>query len=236
MFKFALYFALYKKGVSSVCFAEYNICMEHKLPDLPYSYDALEPYIDSRTMEIHHTKHHAGYVAKLNEALLKHPEIADKPLEELLKNLPVVPEDIRSAVRNNGGGHYNHSLFWRWMGPVKDGEVPEPQGELKRVLEKSFSSVQKFKEEFASAALSRFGSGWAWLVSDGDGVLKIVSAPNQDTPITEGLRPILGIDVWEHAYYLKYQNRRADYIAAWWNAVNWRGLVIDPSPLKNQLR
>lgn len=197
--------------------------MKYILPQLPYSYDALEPYIDARTMEIHYSKHHQAYVDKLNAALEKYPDVREKPVEELLRNLNVVPEDIRTAVRNNGGGHYNHSLFWNWMAPNAPGA---PTGELAKKIEEVFSSFEKFKEEFSSAALNRFGSGWAWLARDGLGALKVISTANQDNPISEGLTPLLGLDLWEHSYYLQYQNRRAEYIAAWWNVVNWKFLEI----------
>jgi superoxide dismutase, Fe-Mn family len=189
-----------------------------KLPPLPYGYDALEPYIDAQTMTIHHQKHHAAYVDNLNKAIDKHPELKGKSLEELLMNLNKLPEDIREAVRNNGGGHYNHSFFWTIMGKNKSGE---PKGKLKTDIDKSFGSFENFKKAFKEAALGRFGSGWAWLIKDSSGALKIISTPNQDTPIMEGIKPVLGLDVWEHAYYLKYQNKRGDYIDAWWNVVNW---------------
>ena len=192
--------------------------MKYELPKLAYAYDALEPWIDAKTMEIHYIKHHQAYVDKLNAALEKYPDLQEKPLEELLKNLAGVSEDIRTAVRNNGGGHYNHSLFWNWMAP-KAGGIPT--GELLKNLESAFGSFEKFKEEFSNAAMSRFGSGWAWLVKDSSGALKIVSTANQDCPISEGLIPLLGLDLWEHSYYLKYQSRRAEYIEAWWNVVNW---------------
>lgn len=192
--------------------------MAFELPKLPYSYDALEPYIDSLTMEIHYNKHHGGYVSKLNAALEKHPELRNKDIEDLLKDLDNLPQDIRLAIRNNGGGHYNHSIFWSIMGPNGGGS---PSGKLSENIVKTFGGFDKFKEEFSSEAASRFGSGWAWLVMDKNGHLSIISTPNQDNPITFGLKPILGIDVWEHAYYLKYQNMRADYIQAWWNVVNW---------------
>lgn len=192
--------------------------MVHKLPDLPYAYDALEPFIDEATMRLHHDKHHAGYVDKLNEALAKHPEIADKPLEELLAGLDAVPEDIRTAVRNQGGGHLNHSMFWKMLAPA--GESGAPEGALLEALNASFGGVEKFKEAFTEAATKVFGSGWVWLVLEG-GKLGIMATPLQDNPIGQGKKPILGLDVWEHAYYLKYQNKRADYIAAWWNVVNW---------------
>ncbi|MDP4089192.1 MAG: superoxide dismutase [Bacillota bacterium] len=194
-----------------------------KLPPLPYSYDALEPFIDAKTMEIHHQKHHGTYVAKLNEAVNKYPELKRKSVEELLMNLNKLPVDIREVVRNNGGGHYNHSLFWTLMDKGKGGE---PKGKLRKDMDKSFGSFDSFKKSFKEAALGRFGSGWAWLVKDGTGSLKIVTTPNQDSPIMEGIKPILGLDVWEHAYYLKYQNRRADYIDAWWNVVNWEALEM----------
>jgi Fe-Mn family superoxide dismutase len=192
--------------------------MAFTLPPLPYGYDALEPNIDARTMEIHHTKHHQGYVNNLNAAIEKAPELQDKSLEELLKNLSAVPEKVRTAVRNNAGGHWNHSMFWVIMAPNAGGE---PTGELADAIKKSFGDFSKFKEQFNAAASGRFGSGWAWLVSDPKGGLAIESTPNQDNPLMEGRYPIMGVDVWEHAYYLKYQNRRADYLAAWWNTINW---------------
>ncbi len=192
--------------------------MAFELPALPYPYDALEPYIDARTMEIHHTKHHGGYVKKLNAALEKYPYLQDVPLETLLRNLASVPEDIRTAVRNNGGGHANHSLFWTVMSPNGGGE---PEGELARAIAETFGGFAQFKDLFSTTAATRFGSGWAWLVVDAFGHLKVYSTPNQDNPLMEGFTPILGLDVWEHAYYLKYQNRRAEYIANWWNVVNW---------------
>jgi Fe-Mn family superoxide dismutase len=199
--------------------------MKYELPKLPYAYDALEPYIDAKTMEIHHTKHHQTYVTKLNEALGKHPEIADRPLEELLRALDSVPEDIRTAVRNHGGGHMNHSLFWTVMKSPKGGGGGEPSGKIAQVVASSFGNFANFKDAFSKAAAGVFGSGWAWLVSEdggaGNGKLSIVSTPNQDSPILKGQKPILGLDVWEHAYYLKYQNKRPDYIEAWWNVVNW---------------
>lgn len=185
------------------------------LPDLPYGYDALEPHIDAKTMEIHHTKHHQTYIDKLNAAL-EGTEWADKPLEEILQNLDKLPADKKTAVQNNGGGHYNHSLFWEWMSPSSG----KPSGQLSEKIDKAFGSFDEFKKQFADGGVGRFGSGWVWLIPDGDS-LKIVSTPNQDSPIMEGIRPILGLDVWEHAYYLKYQNKRPDYIEAWWNVVNW---------------
>jgi Fe-Mn family superoxide dismutase len=187
------------------------------LPPLPYAYDALEPHIDARTMEIHHDKHHAGYVANLNKAVATDPECAKKSVEELLKNLEAVPEKIRTAVRNNGGGHYNHSLFWQMM---KKNGGGEPKGDLAKAIDSSFGNFSSFQTKLADAAAKRFGSGWAWLVWQ-DGKLAIQSTPNQDSPLSKGAQPLLGIDVWEHAYYLKYQNKRADYVKAWWNVVNW---------------
>jgi len=187
------------------------------LPGLPYAFDALEPHIDARTMEIHHDRHHKTYVDNLNKAIADAPELAKKSVEDLLKDLNSVPEKIRTAVRNSGGGHFNHSLFWQMM---KKGGGGEPKSELAKAIDKSFGNFADFKTKFNEAATKVFGSGWAWLVRDGQD-LKIESAPNQDTPLTAGKTPILGLDVWEHAYYLKYQNKRADYIAAWWNVVNW---------------
>ncbi|NJN66661.1 MAG: superoxide dismutase [Chloroflexaceae bacterium] len=192
--------------------------MSFELPTLPYAYDALEPYIDQETMTIHHTKHHGGYVSKLNAALEGHPDWASKSIEDILTALDSVPETIRTAVRNNGGGHANHSLFWTIMGPNGGGE---PTGVLSAGISSTFQGFDAFKKKFNEAAANRFGSGWAWLVLDGAGRLSIMSTPNQDSPISQGLTPILGLDVWEHAYYLKYQNRRPDYIDAWWNVVNW---------------
>jgi Fe-Mn family superoxide dismutase len=192
----------------------------HTLPQLPYPFDALEPHIDARTMEIHHGKHHQTYVNNLNAALEKAPDIQNKPLEELLGNLNAAPEAVRAQLRNNGGGHWNHSFFWQIMGPKAGGE---PSGALGGAIKSTFGGFDKFKEQFSAAGVGRFGSGWAWLLSDG-GKLSITSTPNQDNPLMEGKRPaqvLLGIDVWEHAYYLKYQNRRPDYITAWWNVVNW---------------
>jgi Fe-Mn family superoxide dismutase len=192
--------------------------MAYELPKLDYPFDALEPYIDARTMEIHHDKHHGGYVKKTNAALESHPDLASKSIDELLSDLSAVPEDIRTAIRNNGGGHSNHSLFWKVMAPGAGGE---PQGALAEAISAKFDGFDAFKTEFSSAAGSRFGSGWAWLVKDASGGLKVVSTANQDSPLSDGLQPILGLDVWEHAYYLKYQNRRPEYIEAWWNVVNW---------------
>lgn len=189
----------------------------HTLPDLPYAYDALEPHIDSATMELHHSKHHQTYVDKLNAAL-EGTDFVDVPIEELLQQLDKLPEAKRTAVRNNGGGHYNHSLFWQWMSPDGGGT---PSGRLAEQINARFGDFEKFKELFAVAAVARFGSGWVWLIQR-DGKLEIVSSPNQDSPLMEeGITPLLGLDVWEHAYYLKYQNKRPDYIDAWWNVVNW---------------
>ncbi|OGG42493.1 superoxide dismutase [Candidatus Jorgensenbacteria bacterium RIFCSPLOWO2_01_FULL_45_25b] len=194
--------------------------MKHELPTLPYSYDALEPFIDMETMRIHHAKHHQAYVDKLNTALEKYPHLQEKTVEELLKDLSGVPEEIRGAVRNHGGGHYNHSLFWKWMTPPIIGK-DAPTGEFLKQIEVSFGSFETFKEVFTNSALACFGSGWAWLIKDASGGLTVISTANQDSPISQGLVPLLGLDVWEHAYYIKYQNRRADYITAWWNVVNW---------------
>jgi len=196
--------------------------MTHKLPTLPYSYDALEPHIDAQTMEIHLTKHHNAYVTNLNAALEKHPELQAVDIETLLRNINSVPEEIRTAVRNNGGGHANHSLFWTIMGPNAGGT---PTGELAEAINKAFGSFDAFKELFSRAAATRFGSGWAWLVVDGFGKLAVYSTANQDSPYMDGHTPILGLDVWEHAYYLKYQNRRPEYINNWWNVVNWKAVA-----------
>jgi len=192
--------------------------MAFALPPLPYDYAALEPHIDARTMEIHHTKHHQAYVNNLNAALEKAPEFQQKSLDDIIASLSKVPDAVRTAVRNNAGGHWNHSMFWLIMSPKGGGD---PSGNLGDAVAKSFGDMAKLKEQFNAAASSRFGSGWAWLVADGSGALKIESTPNQDNPAMDGRYPILGLDVWEHAYYLKYQNRRADYISAWWNLVNW---------------
>jgi len=192
--------------------------MPFTLPALPYAYDALEPHIDARTMEIHHTKHHQTYVNNLNAALEKAPQLQGKSLDDLMRGISSVPEAVRTAVRNNGGGHWNHSMFWELMGPQKGGE---PKGRIGEAIKSSFGDVTKFKEQFTAAGTGRFGSGWAWLIDEGNGKLSITSTPNQDNPLMEGKKAIMGLDVWEHAYYLKYQNRRPDYIAAWWNVVNW---------------
>ncbi len=189
-----------------------------QLPPLGYPFDALEPYIDARTMEIHHDKHHGAYTNNLNAALEQAADWQGKSAPEILRSLDRLPDAIRTAVRNNGGGYVNHDAFWQWMKP---GGSKEPVGRTRDALSKSFGAFDAFKDQFSKAAATRFGSGWAWLVFDGDGRLSITSTPNQDTPVIEGKKPILGLDVWEHAYYLKYQNRRPDYISAWWNVVNW---------------
>jgi superoxide dismutase, Fe-Mn family len=191
--------------------------MAFTLPPLPYDFSALEPHIDAKTMEIHHDKHHQAYVNNLNAAIEKAPELASKSLDDLMKNVNSLPEAVRTAVRNNGGGHWNHSMFWQIMAPKAGGE---PGSKVGDAIRKSFGDFAKFREQFAAAAAGRFGSGWAWLVNSG-GKLSITSTPNQDNPLMDGQRAILGVDVWEHAYYLKYQNRRPDYVAAWWNVVNW---------------
>jgi Fe-Mn family superoxide dismutase len=193
---------------------------KHALPPLPYDYAALEPHIDRQTMEIHYTKHHQAYVTNLNSALDKHPELYQQTLEALLRGINGVPEDIRTAVRNNGGGHHNHSLFWSIMAPPAGKTSGEPGGPLADAIKQAFGDFARFKEQLSNAAATRFGSGWAWLALAG-GKLEIFSTANQDSPLMDGKNPLLGLDVWEHAYYLKYQNRRADYIAAWWNLVNW---------------
>ncbi|MBY0114464.1 superoxide dismutase [Paenibacillus xylanexedens] len=192
--------------------------MAFQLPALPYANDALEPHIDAQTMEIHHDRHHNTYVTNLNAALESAPELQEKSLEDLIANLDSVPEGIRTAVRNNGGGHANHSLFWEIIGPNGGGA---PTGDIAAAIDSELGGFDKFKEDFAKAATTRFGSGWAWLVVGKDGKLSITSTPNQDSPLFEGLTPVLGLDVWEHAYYLKYQNKRPDYIGAFWNVINW---------------
>lgn len=189
-----------------------------KLPELGYAYDALEPHIDAKTMEIHHSKHHNAYTTNLNAALEKHPDLQGKEAEDLIRNLLQVPEDIRGAVRNNGGGYINHNLFWEIMTP---GGSNKPTGKLASEIDSTFGGFDAFKEAVQKAGVGRFGSGWAWLTVDGGGKLQVTSTANQDSPISDGLTPLLGLDVWEHAYYLKYQNKRPDYIAAWWNVVNW---------------
>ena len=191
----------------------------HTLPALPYAYDALEPHIDARTMEIHHDKHHAAYVTNLNAAL-EGTEWIDRPIEAVITNLEILPEDKRAAVRNNGGGHANHTLFWEIMGPNGGGE---PTGDLASAIDGTFGSLDELKTQVNDAGVKRFGSGWSWLVWDGTG-LQVLSTPNQDSPVTDGSTPILGVDVWEHAYYLNYQNRRPDYLAAWWNVVDWNAV------------
>jgi len=192
--------------------------MAHELPPLPYAFNALEPHIDAQTMEIHHDKHHAAYVTNLNKALESAPDLQGKSAEDLIKNLNAVPENIRTAVRNNGGGHVNHSMFWTIMGPHAGGQ---PSGPLADAINQAFGGFDAFVEKLNSAGATRFGSGWAWLSVDGGGKLVVSSTANQDNPMMEGLHPVMGVDVWEHAYYLKYQNRRPDYLKAWWNVVNW---------------
>ena len=192
--------------------------MAFQLPDLPYGFDALEPHIDTATMQIHHGKHHQTYVNNLNAAIEKAPELAGKSLDDLVRGINSVPESVRTAVRNNGGGHWNHSMFWKWMGPNAGGE---PEGEVGRAIKDAFGGFDKFKEQWSAAGAGRFGSGWVWLMNDG-GKLSITSTPNQDNPLMDGKSaPILGLDVWEHAYYLRYQNKRPDYITAWWNVIDW---------------
>jgi Fe-Mn family superoxide dismutase len=192
--------------------------MRFELPQLPYAYDALEPHIDARTMEIHHGKHHAAYTNNLNNALESAKEWGEKSIEQILADLDGVPDGIRMAVRNNGGGFANHSLFWTVMGPNGGGE---PSGALGKAIGGAFGDFAKLKDELTKAAVGRFGSGWSWLAVDSQGKLKVLATPNQDSPISQAMTPVLGVDVWEHAYYLKYQNRRPDYVAAWWNVVNW---------------
>jgi superoxide dismutase, Fe-Mn family len=192
--------------------------MAHQLPDLPYANNALEPTIDAQTMEIHHDRHHGTYVNNLNAALEGHNDLASKSIEDLLRDIDSVPENIRTAVRNNGGGHANHSLFWQIMSPNGGGS---PSGDLADAINAKFGSFDDFKQQVQAAGAGRFGSGWAWLVVDGSGNLEVTSTPNQDSPYMDGKTPILGVDVWEHAYYLKYQNRRPDYLSAWWDVVNW---------------
>ena len=192
--------------------------MAFTLPALTYEFNALEPHIDARTMEIHHDKHHQAYINNLSAAIEKHPELANKSVEDLLKDLNAVPEDIRTAVRNNGGGHYNHSMFWQIMSPKGGGE---PSGALADAIKKAFGDFKTFTEKMSAAAVGQFGSGWGWLVKGSDGSLAVLATPNQDNPISNGRIAILGVDVWEHAYYLNYQNRRPDYVKAWWNVVNW---------------
>jgi superoxide dismutase, Fe-Mn family len=195
--------------------------MAHELPPLPYDYDALEPHIDAQTMEIHHTKHHQAYVTNLNAAL-EGTEWAERPIEEVLAGLDSLPEDKRTPVRNNGGGHWNHTFFWQIMVPGGGGQ---PSGELAQAIESTFGGVDSLKSQINDAGVKRFGSGWTWLVRDSGGALTVVSTPNQDSPVMEGQTPVIGIDVWEHAYYLKYQNRRPDYLEAWWNVINWEAVA-----------
>ena len=192
--------------------------MAYELPPLTYPVNALEPHIDAKTMEIHHDKHHQAYITNANNALKDHPDLAAKPVDELIANLSQVPESIRTVVRNNAGGHSNHSFFWKIMAPNAGGA---PKGKLGDAITATFGSVDAFKEKFQAAGASRFGSGWAWLVVNKEGKLEITSTPNQDSPIMEGLKPVIGIDVWEHSYYLLYQNKRPDYLKAWWNVVSW---------------
>jgi len=192
--------------------------MAHEVPPLPYDYAALEPIIDTQTMKLHHDMHHGAYVKNLNAALEKHPNLQSKSAEDLIRDLNSVPEDIRTAVRNNGGGHVNHSMFWKIMKPKGGGD---PTGPIEEAINKAFGSFKDFQAKFNDAGTKQFGSGWAWLVAESNGTLKVMSTPNQDNPISQGLFPILGNDVWEHAYYLKYNNRRPEYLAAWWNVVNW---------------
>ena len=204
--------------------------MSHELPDLPYTHDALEPHIDTQTMEIHHGKHHAAYIAKLNAALEGHDDLAGKSIEDLVGDLDSVPENIRGAVRNNGGGHANHSIFWAIMSAEGGGE---PAGALADAINNELGGLDSFKEQFEAAGVTRFGSGWAWLCVKEDNGLCVCSTPNQDTPLMEGRTPILGCDVWEHAYYLKYQNRRPDYMTAFWNVVNWEAVASNYEAAKN---
>lgn len=193
--------------------------MTHAIPTLSYAYDALEPHIDAKTMEIHHSKHHQAYVDKLNLALEKHPDLAEKSVDDLITDLNAIPQDIRTAVRNHGGGHWNHSFFWSIMSPNAGGT---PSGELSEAINTTWGSFEKFQEAFANAAIGVFGSGWIWLIKERDGTLSIMTTPNQDSPISQGKNPVLGLDVWEHGYYLKHQNRRAEYVKSWWNVVDWR--------------
>lgn len=207
-----------KLTVSQTAAAEAATGGKITVPKLPYAYDALEPHIDAETMKIHHDKHHQAYVDKLNDALAKYPQLQQVRPAELLQDPSKLPEDVRQAIVNNGGGHVNHSLFWQMMAPSAGGP---PTGEIAKAIDGTFGSFDKFKAAFNEAAAKRFGSGWAWLVADKDGKLQIVSTANQDSPISLGMKPILGLDVWEHAYYLKYQNKRPDYVSSWWNVVNW---------------
>jgi Fe-Mn family superoxide dismutase len=203
--------------------------MSFELAPLPYDYSALEPYIDTQTMQIHHDKHHAAYVTNLNKALDSAPELAGKSIDEIVSNLSAVPEKIRQAVINNGGGHYNHTLFWEIMRPKGGGE---PKGDLAKAIDAAFGNYEGLREKMNNAGMTRFGSGWAWLVVDQAGQLQVLSTANQDSPLSNGQQPLVGIDVWEHAYYLKYQNRRADYLGAWWNVVNWDAVAARYAGLK----
>lgn len=206
------------KSVAFRAPTRYGLLCMFTLPKLPYAENALEPHIDAETMRIHHDKHHQAYLDKLNAALQKNTALFEKPIEKILADLTIVPDDIRVAVRNNGGGYYHHSIFWEMMSPSGGGE---PNGQLAEEIKKTFGGFGAFKEKFSQETATHFASGWTWLVKDKKGALAIVSTPNQDSPVTEGVNPLLGIDTWEHAYYLKYQNRRPDYIAAWWNVVHW---------------
>jgi len=203
--------------------------MPFELAALPYDYSALEPYIDTQTMQIHHDKHHAAYVTNLNKALESAPELAGRSINEIVANLSAVPEKIRQAVINNGGGHYNHTLFWEIMGPNAGGE---PKGDLAKAIDAACGNYEGLREKMNNAGMTRFGSGWAWLVADKTGQLQVLSTANQDSPLSNGQQPLVGIDVWEHAYYLKYQNRRADYLGAWWNVVNWDAVAARYASLK----
>jgi len=203
--------------------------MAHQLPSLPYNFDALEPYIDARTMQIHHDLHHGGYVNKLNAALEGNSDLEGMSIDKLIASLNSVPDNIRTAVRNNGGGHLNHSIFWKIMAPGSGGN---PTGELGDAISDTFDGFENFKSQFSTAAANRFGSGWAWLVLDSHGKMSVVSTPNQDNPISDGFKPVMGLDVWEHAYYLKYQNRRPEYVEAWWNVVNWDAVAKRYNSLK----
>jgi superoxide dismutase, Fe-Mn family len=205
--------------------------MAYEVPALPYDYAALEPHIDEQTMRIHHDKHHAAYVTNLNNALANSPDLAKLPVEQLIQQLDKVPESARTAVRNNGGGHANHSFFWQIMGPNAGGA---PTGDLAAAINSTFGGFDQFKQQLAAAGASRFGSGWAWLSVEPGGKLRVESTPNQDSPLMEGRTPILGVDVWEHAYYLKYQNRRPDYLAAWWNTVNWAAVAQNYAKAKGR--
>jgi Fe-Mn family superoxide dismutase len=205
--------------------------MAHEVPALPYDYAALEPHIDEQTMRIHHDKHHAAYVTNLNNALANAPELANLPVEQLIRQLDKVPEGVRTAVRNNGGGHANHSLFWKIMAPNAGGA---PSGRLADAINSTFGGADQLKQQLAAAGAARFGSGWAWLLVDAAGNLKVESTPNQDNPLMDGKTPLLGVDVWEHAYYLKYQNRRPDYLAAWWNTINWNAVAENYSRATNR--